>query len=215
MPERIAPVIEWPTAAEARLRVAQHSADVLRGGGLVVFPTDTVYGLGADPANPRAVQRIYAVKRRPDAKAIIWLLATLRDARAWCVVDVRAEVLADRFWPGGLTLVLPRLNPARGELSTLGVRVPAHPAALAIISAFGAAVATTSANRSGEPSPKSADEASTQLGSDVDLMVDAGLSGGVESTVVDLSVDPPVQLRAGAVPGAAIEDALGVRLIEP
>jgi L-threonylcarbamoyladenylate synthase len=197
-------------------RAAGDAARVIRGGGLVVYPTDTVYGLGVDPENQRAVQRVYEVKGRPDAKAIIWLLADLDDARAWCHVDERAERLANRFWPGGLTLVLRRVNPQPGDLDTLGVRIPNHPAALAIIRAVGKAVATTSANRSGEPSARTADEAVAQLGAQVDLVVDAGAApGGTESTVLDLTADPPALLRPGAIGREAIEGVLGVVLRTP
>jgi len=206
----------WPVDPSDHAQVAADAARVIRGGGLVVYPTDTVYGLGVDPANALAVQRVYEVKGRPDAKAIIWLLADLDDARAWCHVDERAEELASRFWPGGLTLVLRRLTPQPGDLATLGVRVPNHPAALAIIRAVGTAVATTSANRSGEPSARTADEALAQLGTKIDLVVDAGAApGGTESTVLDLTVDEPVVLRAAAVERAAIETVLGIAVRMP
>jgi L-threonylcarbamoyladenylate synthase len=211
-----AEVARWPEDAGAQADVARRAAEVLRRGGLVVYPTDTVYGLGANPADGRAVQRIYEVKRRPDAKAIIWLAATMADVRAWCEVSRAAEDLAARFWPGGLTLILPRLHPGPDDIPTLGVRVPAHPASLAVIRGFGAAVATTSANRSGEPSARSAEEAIAAIGDDVDLVVDAGPSpGGVESTVLDLTVEPPLILRAGAVTQETIETALGKEIAVP
>jgi L-threonylcarbamoyladenylate synthase len=175
-----------------------------------VYPTDTVYGLGADAARADAIERIYRVKGRPDEKAIIWLVDSVRDVRACCRVNERVERLAERFWPGPLTLVLERIAPAPGGLGTLGVRVPAHEAALAIIRALGSPVATTSANRSGEPSARTAQEASGQLGTEVDLIIDAGTSPvGQESTVLDLTTDPPRILRAGALSADEIAAALG------
>lgn len=206
----------WPDNPAEQERLALRAAEVLRAGGLVIFPTDTVYGLGALPAFSTAIQRIYAVKGRPDEKAIVWLADSIGAARAWCDVDARAETLARRFWPGGLTLVLRRLAPGQGGLPTLGVRVPAHPAALAILRSVGAPVATTSANRSGEPSARTAVDAEARLGARVDLIIDGGPApGGIESTVVDLSTDPPTLLRAGAIDPTAIEAALGASLQRP
>ncbi|MBM2809485.1 MAG: hypothetical protein HW416_244 [Chloroflexi bacterium] len=196
-------VIRWPDSPEEQRAVTALAARVLADGGLVVYPTDTVYGLGADPSNARSLQRIFVVKGRPDEKAIIWLVESTAMARRWCTVDARAERLTARYWPGGLTLVLRRIDPRSGGLPTLGVRVPAHPAALAIIHAAGGAVATTSANRSGEPSARTASEAAAAIGAGVDLIVDGGPSQvGAESTVLDLTVDPPAILRAGAVDSA-------------
>ena len=203
----------WPTAEAEQRAVAEAAAEVLRAGGLVVYPTDTVYGLGADPSQSAAIRRIYEVKGRPDQKAIIWLVDEARSASRWCEMDLAAERLAERFWPGALTLVLRRLEPPQGELPTLGVRVPAHAAALAIIKAAGGVVATTSANASGAPSARTAGEARAQIGEGVDLIIDAGPAPrGTESTVIDMTVDPPKLLRAGAISVEEIEAALGVRL---
>jgi len=176
----------------------------------VVYPTDTVYGLGCDPLNPDAIRRIYEVKGRPDEKAIIWLVHGLDDVRAWCVVDERAERLAARFWPGALSLVLRRRGPSPSQLPTLGVRSPGHPAALAIIAQAGGRVATTSANRSGEPSARDAAEAQSTIGQQVDLIVDAGPApGGTESTVLDLSEEQPLILRRGALSIQNLEAIVG------
>lgn len=205
-----AEVVAWPDDVEARYAVVEQTVQVLHGGGLIVYPTDTVYGVGADPAFPDSIRRIFEVKGRPDEKAIVWLVDSLDGARAACAVDERAERLADLFWPGALTLVLPRRDPPPNALPTLGVRVPAHPAALAILRAMDGPVATTSANRSGEPSARTAAEALTTIGSEVDLIIDAGPApGGTESSVLDLSVSPPKLLRAGAVGAADLETALG------
>jgi L-threonylcarbamoyladenylate synthase len=205
----MAEIIRWPASTQEQAAIAQHAADVIRRGGLVVYPTDTVYGLGCDPANADAVRRIYAVKGRPDEKAIVWLVRSIDDARAWCDVDERAERLAAAFWPGALTIVLRKLKANAGELPTLGVRAPAHPAALAIIDAAGGTVATTSANRSGESSARTADEADAAIGALIDLIIDAGPSPvGTESTVVDLSAAGLTILRLGALSLELIEHAL-------
>jgi L-threonylcarbamoyladenylate synthase len=202
-------LISWPTELSAQKDLAARAARTLRSGGLVVYPTDTVYGLAADPSRPESLQRIYEVKGRPDEKAIAWLVASVDSARSACALDARSERLASRFWPGPLTLVLRRIDPPPGALPTLGVRMPAHPAALAIISAFGGPLATTSANRSGEPSAQTATEALATIGFGVDLIIDAGPApGGTESTVVDLSEGDLRILRSGAVPADQIEAAI-------
>lgn len=206
-------VLTWPTRVVEQRRLAARAAEALRAGGLVVFPTDTVYGIGVDPSNPQAIRRIYRAKGRPDEKAIAWLVESIDRVRAYCVVDGRAERLAEQFWPGALTMVLKRHAPTAGDLDTLAVRAPAHPIALALISATGGPVATTSANRSGEPSPRTAAEADAQVGRWADLLIDAGPTpGGIDSTVVDLSVNPPRLLRPGAVDPAEIASVLGLSL---
>lgn len=205
--------VAWPDDLEARYAIVEQAVQMLHGGGLVVYPTDTVYGLGADPAFPDSIRRIFEIKGRPNEKAIIWLVDSLDGARAACTVDERVERLAEVFWPGALTLVLPRRNPPPDALPTLGVRVPAHPAALAILRAMDGPVATTSANRSGDPSARTGAEALAAIGPQVDLIIDVGpTSGGTESSVLDLSVSPPKLLRAGAIGVSAIETAIGERV---
>jgi L-threonylcarbamoyladenylate synthase len=190
----------WPSDPAEQAIIAAQAADVLRGGGLVVFPTDTVYGLGADPSNLEAIRRVYEVKGRSDEKAIVWLVDSLDRVRNVCRVDSAALRLASAFWPGPLTLILARSSLTEGTLPTLGVRVPAHDAALSLIRAFGGAVATTSANKSGEPSARTAAEAVAHIGPWVDLVIDGGPAPvGIESTVLDLSSDQPRILRAGAL----------------
>jgi L-threonylcarbamoyladenylate synthase len=209
-PDPTVRVKQWPEDVETQGATAEQAADILRDGGLVVYPTDTVYGLGADAARPDAIDRIYQVKGRPDEKAIIWLVSSIDDVESVCIVDAWARLLADEFWPGPLTLVLQRRNPSQGQLPTLGVRIPRHAAALAIIRANRGPVATTSANRSGEPSARNVEEAIRQIGNDVDLIIDAGASPvGQESTVLDLTGDPPVILRAGALSPDQISLVLG------
>lgn len=191
---------------------------VLRAGGLVVFPTDTVYGLGADPFNAEAVARVYQVKGRAAAKPLQLLLADPAQLpRVAAALPERAQRAARGFFPGGMTLVLkraPGLPPgvvAGGE--TVGVRVPDHPLCLELLRAFGGPLAATSANRSGQPSPTTAQEAAAQVGAAVDLVLDGGPCPlGRESTVLDLSGPRPRLLREGAVSRQEVERVLGVRL---
>jgi len=212
----MARIVEWPQQTAAQSAVATDAAAVLEHGGLVVYPTDTVYGLGALPGDPAAIQRIYEVKGRPDEKAIIWLLAGLGSIEGACEVDSRVSRLTEAFWPGALTLILRRLQPPPGAIQTQGVRVPAHPAALAVIRAAGGCVATTSANRSGEPSARNAAEAASTIGSRVDLILDAGPApGGTESTILDLSSDPPRVLRHGAISAEELESVMGSAVQRP
>ena len=192
------------------------AARVLRGGGLVVFPTDTVYGLGADPDNPEAVDRIYRVKGRDRSKPLQLLLSDVSHLPLVAVeISDLAWRIARQFLPGGITLVLrkapgvPASVVAGGE--TVGVRVPAHPLCCALIQAFGGPVAATSANRSGQPSPRTAEEAVAHVGDLVDLVLDGGPCPlSQESTVLDLSVSPPRLLREGAINRATLEQVIGV-----
>jgi L-threonylcarbamoyladenylate synthase len=179
--------------------------EILRDGGIVAFPTDTVYGLGADPASERAVERIFSAKKRPLGLPLPLLLADASDiARFAEFVPEVARRLAERFLPGGLTLVLRRgasVPPwvvAGGD--TVAVRVPDHPVPVALARGLGGAIVGTSANLSGEPAPVVADDVRRQLGAVVDLVIDGGrCPGGTESTVVDVSGGSPVVLREGAV----------------
>ena len=181
------------------------AAAVLRAGGLVAFPTETVYGLGANACSAEAVAGIFAAKGRPADNPLIVHVESLAAAEAvtaW--ISPLAEQLAERWWPGPLTLVLeadPSLPRATtGGLATVAVRVPAHPVALALLRAAGVPVAAPSANRSGRPSPTSAQHVADDLGSVVDVIVDGGPAQvGLESTVVDARGERPVVLREGAV----------------
>jgi L-threonylcarbamoyladenylate synthase len=194
------------------------AVDVLRGGGLVAFPTETVYGLGADASNPEAVDRIFVAKGRPRAHPVIVHLAEPAAAKEWAAeVPDFAAALADAFWPGPLTLVLPRSDlvpdAVTGGLPTVGLRVPAQPLALALLGAFGGGVAAPSANRFGRVSPTRAEHVRADLGAAVDMILDGGpCPVGVESTIVDCSgVDPRV-LRPGGVPVESLEVVLGYKL---
>jgi L-threonylcarbamoyladenylate synthase len=191
------------------------AADVLRSGGLVAFPTETVYGLGADATNPRAVQRIFEAKGRPATNPLIVHAHDEVMARR-CVSDwpARASVLAERFWPGPLTIVLPRSdwiapNVAAG-LTTIGVRVPANSVARALIREAGGPIAAPSANRSTGISPTQARHVMKHLADRIDLVLDAGPTRvGIESTVVDAGGDRARILRPGHVTAAEISRALG------
>lgn len=181
------------------------AVEALRAGGIVVFPTDTVYGVGAMPGDARAVRKIYRAKRRPPDKALPVLIADEADlARVAAAVPAAARRLAQAFWPGPLTIVLRRAPGFRGaglpEDETVAVRIPDLAAARALIRAAGGALAVTSANRSGEPSPRTAREAAAQIGRSVDLILDGGpCPGGVESSVVDCSRTPIRVLREAAL----------------
>jgi L-threonylcarbamoyladenylate synthase len=189
---------------------------ILQGGGLVVFPTDTVYGVGALAFDTVAVESIYTAKDRPDEKAIPILLGSVDDlAKVTSSVPPVALALASRFWPGPLTLVVPKhphLPEAVSASPTVGVRVPDHSLARALLQAAGP-MAVTSANRSGQPSPSTAQEVLAQLGGRIALILDGGKTpGGIPSTVVDCLGAEPKILREGPVSKAEIWKILGREL---
>ena len=191
------------------------AASMLRAGHLVAFPTETVYGLGANALDPVAVARIYAAKGRPAYNPLIVhvpdVAAARRLTREW---TDSAERLAALWWPGPLTIVLPRAaaipDAVAAGLDTVALRVPAHPVALALLCAAGLPLAAPSANRSGQVSPTTAVHVARGLGGRVPLILDGGACEvGIESTVVDLSVQPPVLLRPGMVTRHDLEAVLG------
>lgn len=196
------------------------AAAVIRSGGLVAFPTETVYGLGADALNPSAVQGIFRAKGRPGDNPLIVHLADPGELPAVGVPLPRVEPLARRFWPGPLTLVLPR-TPAVPDVTTAGlntvaVRVPDHPVAVALIRASGCPIAAPSANRSGRPSPTRAAHVWADLHGRIDMILDGGEAGiGLESTVLDLTQNPPVLLRPGGVTVEELEEVIGPIRIHP
>ncbi len=185
---------------------------MIRSGGLVAFPTETVYGLGANAHDEDAVAKIFVCKGRPQDNPLIVHVDSIPDAQRIAAFNDKAQMLADAFWPGPLTMVLPSLGPGgnvTAGLSTVGVRMPDCDAALSLISAAGVPIAAPSANRSGSPSPTTAAHVAADLGDDV-LILDAGeCSIGVESTVVDLTGDVPRILRPGAVTQQMIEECVG------
>jgi L-threonylcarbamoyladenylate synthase len=184
---------------------------VLKGGGLVAYPSDTVYGLGAAASDERAVERVFVVKGRDAEKALSLLLADAADLAPLCSeVPLVARVLTQRYWPGPLTLVLRRSlafeSAALGGGDTVAVRVPDHPFLRELIRALGEPITGTSANRSGRPACRSAQEVERELGDAVDLTIDGGPSAaGPESTVVSLTGSLPTVLREGAIPRVDVE----------
>jgi L-threonylcarbamoyladenylate synthase len=177
---------------------------ILKKGGVIAFPTDTVYGLGASIAIDSAVERVYRIKGRPRRMALPLLLADLSQlddvARS---LPPSARLLAERFWPGPLTLVLFKSDAVSdivsGSGKTIAVRIAAHPTPTALARGVSTAIVGTSANLSGQPSALTAEEARAQLGDKVDLIIDSDCPGGKESTVVDLTGESPVILRQGAL----------------
>jgi L-threonylcarbamoyladenylate synthase len=192
------------------------AAALLRAGALVGFPTETVYGLGADARNAAAVAGIFAAKGRPHFNPLISHFVSAEAAFAEASPDARARALAAAFWPGGLTLVLPRRAECRIDLlagaglDTVAVRVPSHPMALALLRAAGVPVAAPSANRSGQVSPTTVAHVLAGLGGRIAAVLDGGPCAiGLESTVLDLTGAGAVLLRPGAVPVGAIEAVIG------
>ena len=201
-------------------RVSQ-AVEVLRAGGLVALPTETVYGLGADASNELAVRRIFAAKGRPSTHPLIVHLGDAAAADAWArEVPPGARALMAAFWPGPLTLVLRRSalasDAVTGGQDTVALRVPAHPLTLEVLRAFQGGVAAPSANRFGHVSPTTAEHVHSELGAEVDLVLDGGpCAVGVESTIVDLSGDAPALLRPGGLPLEDVERVLGVPVPPP
>lgn len=198
--------------------IAEASA-ILRRGGLVAFPTETVYGLGADATDAEAVAGIYAAKERPSFNPLIAHLADFEAAQVQGVFNETARRLAEAFWPGPLTLVVPVATTctvsdlARAGLDSVGLRVPAHPLAHALLAATGKPVAAPSANRSGRVSPTDADHVLGDLDGRIDAVLDGGATDvGVESTIVSCLEGAPRLLRPGGVPREAIEALIGQRL---
>lgn len=195
------------------------AVEVLRAGGLIGLPTETVYGLGADASNDLAVRRIFAVKGRPSSHPLIVHVANVERAREWAAdLTPSGEQLARAFWPGPLTLIVKRSARASdavtGGQDTVGLRVPAHPLALELLEAFGGGIAAPSANRFGRVSPTTAEHVRRELGDEVDLILDGGPSRvGVESTIIDVTTDPPRMLRPGGISREAIEALLGRSLV--
>lgn len=197
-------------------RAIADAARLLQAGKLVAFPTETVYGLGADATNDRAVARIFAAKQRPRFNPLIVHLRGLEEAEVHVQLNPVARKLADAFWPGALTLVLPRrtncsLSPlVSAGLDTVALRVPAHPVARQLLEESGVPIAAPSANASGRISATTAQHVETSLGRSVDLIIDAGPTPlGLESTVIGFEDGRPVLLRSGAITRAALEDAIG------
>lgn len=205
---------------KADANAVAEAARALAAGGLVAFPTETVYGLGADASNSEAIARLYAAKGRPRFNPLIAHVANLDAAQQRSVFNRDAERLALAFWPGPLTLVLPKSptcdvsNLALAGLETIALRVPAHPVARELLAAFGKPIAAPSANRSGHVSPTSAAHVLADLRGRIELILDAGPTAvGLESSIVSC-VGEPALLRSGGLPRQKIEHLLGKKLRE-
>lgn len=199
-------------------QIISDAADILRGGGLVAFPTETVYGLGANALNAAAVAKIFEAKARPAWNPVIAHVANTDDARALTTSwPEAATILANIFWPGPLTLVLPKRDIVpdivSAGLPAVAIRVPAHPVARALITALGSPIAAPSANRFTELSPTTAAHVAASLGDRVELILDGGPSDvGIESTVVDLTGTMPVLLRPGVISRVKLAEVLGMEI---
>jgi len=192
-------------------------ASLLRTGGVIGFPTDTAYGLGADPFNESAVDRIFEIKGRADGKPILLLVESLTMAESIVQATDIFYTVAEKFWPGPLTLILDTIAvlPANvtGDTETIGIRWPVAPFATALLRSFGKPITATRANRSGMPSAVTAEEVRQQLGDGLDALVDGGvLPSRHGSSVLDLTVDPPVLLREGPVTFETLSSFLGGRI---
>jgi len=199
-------------------RQVERGIAILKNGGVIAYPTDTIYGLGAGAYIQSAVKRIYKIKQRAPEKALPLLLADVSE-----VSDVARQVpevawlLARHFLPGGLTIVLLKSSSvpdfATAGTDTVAVRVPAHPVPVALVRGIGMPLVGTSANLSGKPNLLTADDVCSQLGNKIDLIIDGGpSSGGKESTIVDLTGEKPVLLREGAIPREKIVKVVGKTL---
>jgi len=186
-------------------RAISRGRDVIRAGGVIVYPTDTFYGLGADPGNPLAVQRIFEIKGRHAGQPVLLLINDAGEVRDWASeIDPAAERLMKKFWPGPLTLVFKAkpgvMTELTGGTGTIGLRVPGNPLTRQLLASLGTALTGTSANVSGRPSPGTAQEAAEAIGGMVDLVLDGGrTAGGKPSTVVDVSAEDLKVIREGAI----------------
>ena len=198
----------------------RRAAEILRAGGLVAFPTETVYGLGADASSAKAVARLYATKGRPVDHPVIVHFSSKGKAFSWArEVPEAARQLADRFWPGPLTLILKRSKLAKdfvtGGQDSVGLRVPSHPVAHELLEMFQGGIAAPSANRFGLVSPTTAAHVREDLGAEVDLVLEGGASEvGIESTIIDLSSGAAALLRPGSISRADLEDVLRSKIEE-
>ncbi|CAN5612339.1 L-threonylcarbamoyladenylate synthase [soil metagenome] len=201
------------------MTIIEHAVHLLQSGELVAFPTETVYGLGADASNPSAVAKLYAAKGRPTNHPVIVHLSDFSQLSAWASsVPDRALRLAERFWPGPLTLILPKaahvLDEITGGQKSVGLRVPAHPVALELLKAFGGGVIAPSANKFGRLSPTRAEDVRSEFKDEVALVLDGGpCQVGIESTIVDLSKAQAMILRPGMIEQSQIESVIGPVLV--
>lgn len=199
----------------------REAGEILRSGGLVAFPTETVYGLGADALKGESSCKIYAAKGRPSDNPLIVHIAKMEDLyRIAEEVPKAAEILAEKFWPGPLTMIFKKADcvpyTTTGGLDTVAVRMPDNEIALALIEAGGGYIAAPSANTSGRPSPTKAEHVAEDMNGKIEMILDGGSVGiGVESTIVDLSEDTPMILRPGYINRAMLEEVVGTVKMDP
>ena len=218
MEERLSALLKNDDGIEPE--IFKKGAEIIRNGGLVAFPTETVYGLGANALNADAVKKIYLAKGRPSDNPLILHVSSLEMAESVVSVNWRSKYLMDKFWPGPLSIVLEAKpivpSRTRGGLSTAAVRMPDNGIALKLIEASGVPIAAPSANKSGRPSPTDAKTVLDDIGNEVNLIIDGGSTRvGLESTVLDMTGDSPVLLRPGGISKEMIEDALGDSVLLP
>ena len=218
-------VIEMKTiVAKADLEneeLFRKASDILKSGGLVAFPTETVYGLGGDALNPKASEKIYSAKGRPSDNPLIVHIADT--ASVWelaAEVSTQAQMLMEAFWPGPLTIIFKKKDivphETTGGLETVAIRMPSHPAAMKLIKDSGVYIAAPSANLSGRPSPTTAAHVEEDLSGRIDMILDGGPVGiGIESTIVDVTGDRPTILRPGYISADMIKNILGDVMIDP
>ncbi len=199
----------------------EEAGEILRGGGLVAFPTETVYGLGGDALDPEAAKRIYDAKGRPSDNPLIVHIADEKDLnRLASSVPEKAKILADLFWPGPLTMIFPKKkevpDATTGGLATVAVRMPSHPVAYELIRRSGVLIAAPSANLSGRPSPTRAEHVAEDMTGRIPMILDGGPCDlGIESTIVDLTSEVPMILRPGYITEAMLREAVGEIAIDP
>lgn len=198
----------------------QTAAGILQNGGLVAFPTETVYGLGGNGLRADAAKKIYEAKGRPSDNPLIIHIADIESlSRLTDSIPEKARILAEKFWPGPLTMIFPKSSQVpygtTGGLDTVAVRMPSHPAALALIRESGVLIAAPSANTSGRPSPTKASHVKEDLDGKIDLILDGGTVGiGIESTIVDMTQEPPMILRPGYITKEMLEETIGTVTID-
>lgn len=194
------------------MKIIEKANTLLREGKLIAIPTETVYGLAADASNPEAVRRIFHTKGRPSGHPLIIHVSSIEKAKEWCFWTEKAQILAQKFWPGPLTLIVKKkphvLDEVTGGLSSIGIRVPNHPTTLALLELFGGALAAPSANRFGKVSPTTAAHVVEEFGEDIFVLDGGPCSIGVESSIVDLYSGPAL-LRPGAISKEEIQAHIG------
>ena len=216
----ITKILKARTIGDNKATMEEASA-VLRAGGLVAFPTETVYGLGGDATDPEASKKIYAAKGRPSDNPLIVHIADFSQLQNISGdLPKEAKLLADAFWPGPLTMVVNKNSvipyETTGGLDTVAVRMPSHPVALELIRESGVMIAAPSANTSGRPSPTKAEHVAEDLNGRIDMIIDGGpVDIGIESTIVDLTEDIPMILRPGFINKAMLEEVLGEVRVDP